>query len=126
MQSVSDASKIQLDAHSIQKIGNWCELNITPMTTKVAEDESENYNHLSKNFNSPLRGDQIAMYAFDKPDNKVIANMHIKYVQQNYSWKMDDLKEADTYIKRQFQEKRKRHPAIGEDDLCSGIVILAT
>jgi hypothetical protein len=30
---------------------------------------------------------------------------------------MDDLKEADTYIKRQFQEKRKRHPAIGEDDL---------
>ena len=118
VKSVADASKNQLETNSIEKIGGWCEANITPMVVKTSEDNAEEYNRRSKYFSFPLRCAQIAMYAFNKPDNKAIADMHIKYVEQNYSWTMDDLKNADTYIKKQFQDKRKRYPAqMKESDL---------
>ena len=118
VQSVADTSIMQLDTNSIEKIGVWCEANITPMVVKSAEDEAEEYNRRSKYFSFPLRCAQIAMYAFNKPDSQAIADMHIKYVEQKYSWTMDDLKEADAYIKKQFQEKRRRYPAqMRESDL---------
>lgn len=118
VKSVAAATKNQLDANSIEKIGAWCDANITPMVVQAAEDEAEEYNRRSKYFSFPLRCAQLAMYAFKKPDNQAVANMHIKYVEQKYAWTMDDLKEADTYIKKQFQEKRKRYPAqMRESDL---------
>jgi len=114
LKSVAAATKNQLDANSIEKIGAWCDANITPMVAQAAEE----YNRRSKYFSFPLRCAQLAMYAFNKPDNQAVANMHIKYVEQKYAWTEDDLKAADAYIKKQFQEKRKRYPAqMRESDL---------
>lgn len=118
VKSVADTSKSQLDKNTKEEVGIWCETNITPMVVKSSEYEAEEYNRRSEYFSFPLRCAQIAMYAFNKPDNKVIAGMHLKYVEQKYSWTMDDLNEADIYIKKQFQEKRKRYPAqMSESDL---------
>ena len=83
-----------------------------------AEARAEAYNHRSKYLSFPLRCAQIAMYAFPKPSNQFIADMHLSYASERYDWSVDDLKEADSYIKDQFRRKIGRYPqGMPESDL---------
>lgn len=118
LKAVADTIKNTLDKMSNDEIGQWCEANIIPIVIKAAEDSVEAYNHRSKYFSFPLRCAQIAMYAFNNPVNQAIADMHLKYVEQRYSWTREDLLDADAFIKQQFKEKKKRYPSqVGEKDL---------